>query len=51
MSLPQIGQAAIIIVLTIISGLADAQGAIHAAKIEREAVGWNILQRRNEKAE
>lgn len=44
MSLPQIGQAALIIVLTIISGLADAQGAIHAAKIWQDGnLVWDEL--------
>lgn len=44
LSLTQIMQAAIIIVLTIVSGLADAQGAIHASKIwQDDRVVWDEL--------
>ncbi len=44
MSLAQIGQALIIIVLTLISGLADAQGAVHAAKIWQDGnLVWEEL--------
>jgi hypothetical protein len=44
MSLAQIVNGLIIIALTIVSGLADAQGAIHAAKIWQEGhLVWDEL--------
>jgi hypothetical protein len=44
MSLAQIGQAVLIIALTIVSGLSDAQGAIHAAKIWQDGnLVWDEL--------